>query len=137
MIEQALVTLVQGDAGVSGIAATGGYSIMIPKGTVLPTWSYTVISDKGGYTLAGADGLETVHVQIDCYGNTAAERILLAEAIDAVLDGYSGTIYDPSSPMSALAVIRGVFRLDKHDFFDFDSRTFRRLLEYELWFNQN
>lgn len=137
MIEQALVTLVQGDTDVSAIASTGGFFAQLPKGQALPSWTYTNVAGPIDYTLTGSCRLGYRRIQIDCYGNTAADAISLAAAIDAVLNGYSGTVSTTSSPITTLAVIKACFRVSLHDFFDPDSRTYRRMLEYELWFSQN
>jgi hypothetical protein len=130
MIEQGLVELVQGTAAVSAIALDGGFQSSAPKGTALPTWTYTIVSDVADYTLDGSQGLTMRRVQIDCYGASSAARILLAQAIDTVLSGYAGVLTDPDSTR-----VYGCFRSSMIDFFDPDSRTFRRMIEYEIWFN--
>lgn len=137
MIEQALVTLVQADSDVSTMAPVAGFFDQLPKGQSLPSWTYCNVADKIEYTLTGSSGLGYRRIQIDCYGNNAADAILLAAAIDEVLSGFSGTVLSTGSPSTTLAVIQGCFRISLHDFFDADSRTYRRMLEYELWFSQN
>ena len=69
-------------------------------------------------------------VQIDCYAATRGEAVLLAAAIDAVLNGYAGTLADPDQ-----TVVQGIFRINKRDFFDDARRTYRRMPEYEVWSN--
>jgi hypothetical protein len=71
-------------------------------------------------------------LQIDCYGSTAAQAITLAKAIDAVLNGYRGTLPDADA-----TVVQGCFRLNLIDPDPWDaSQECRRILEYELWFYQ-
>lgn len=130
MIESGIVILVQANADVTAISPIGGFLGELPKGQALPSWSYTFVSDVPLYTLTGKDPLTMRRLQIDCYGNAAAEAITLAYAIDKVLSGYKGTLPDPDS-----TVVQGCFRSNLIDFVDGDSRTFRRLLEYSVWFN--
>ncbi len=133
MIEQGLVALVQGDPIVRGIAPVGGFMVQLPKDQSLPSWSHTAITDKPSYVFAGEVSLRSRRVQIDCYGYIAADCILLGNAIDAVLSGFSGILSDPES-----TVVQGCFRINQIDFpLDTVSRTFRRMLEYELWFEKN
>ena len=52
--------------------------------------------------------------------------------IDAVLNGYAGTLADPDH-----TVVQGILRTNRRDFFDDERRTYRRMLEYEVWSNSN
>ena len=87
MIEQGFVQLVQGTSAVNTIAATGGFLAELPKDQTLPSWSYTTVADSADYVLAGPVDLGSWNVQIDCYANTREQAVLLAAAIDAVLNG--------------------------------------------------
>jgi hypothetical protein len=130
MLEAGFVTLVMASGRVTAIAATGGYLLELPKDQILPSWTYRVVSDHGDYGLRGEHGFVTRRFQIDCYGAKAADAILLAKAIDAVLSGWKGTLPDPDA-----TVVHGCFRSDLSDFFDDPSRTPRRMLEYEIQFD--
>src|SRR6185437_13626272 len=107
MLEEGLVTLVQGNAGVSAIAAAGGFFAELPKGQPLPSWTYLVVSDNADYTLDGPMSLGSRRMQIDCYGDAAAQAIRLAKAIDNLLSGYRGTLADPDS-----TIVQGCFRIN-------------------------
>jgi hypothetical protein len=130
MIEQGFVKLVQGASAVNAIAATGGFLAELPKDQALPSWSYTTVADSADYVLGGPVDLGSWNVQIDCYAATREQAVLLAAAIDAVLNGYAGTLADPDQ-----TVVQGIFRINKRDFFDDARRTYRRMLEYEVWSN--
>jgi len=130
MIEQGFVLLVQSNSAVRAIAATGGFLAELPKDHVLPSWSYTTVADSADYVLAGPVDLGSWNVQVDCYANTREQVVLLAAAIDSVLNGYAGTLADPDH-----TVVQGVFRINKRDFFDDARRTYRRMLEYQVWSN--
>ena len=133
MIEQGIVALVQGDPVVSGIAPIGGFAVQLPKDQVLPSWTHIAVTEKPNYTFKGPVTLRPRRLQIDCYGYVFADCILLGNAIDAVLSGFSGTLSDPDSTF-----VQGCFRTNQIDFpLDATSRTFRRMLEYELWFEKN
>jgi hypothetical protein len=129
MIEQGLVALVQGDARVFSVCSAGGFFAELPKGQALPSWTYTFVSDVPLYSLDGPNPLAMRRLQIDSFGTVAADSIRLAAAIDGVLSGYAGPLSDPDH-----TVVQGCFRSNLIDFFDNASRTYRRMLEYELWF---
>jgi len=128
MLEAGIVSLVMADAGVLAITTTDGFLVTLPKDETLPSWTHLTVSDAGPYTLGGAHGFVTRRLQIDCFGSQRADAISLAKAIDAVLSGYRGTLSDDDS-----TVVYGCFRSDRMDFpFDDASRTYRRMLEYEI-----
>jgi uncharacterized protein DUF3168 len=129
MIELGLVQLVQGNPAVAALAtAGGGFFAQLPKDQTLPSWSYAVVSDSDDYVLTGPMELGSRRFQLDCYGANAADAISLAKAIDAVLNGYRGQLTDPDATF-----VQGCFHLNTVDFFDTNSRTFRRMLEYFVW----
>lgn len=133
MIEQGMVLLVQGNAGVAAVAsAGGGFLGSLPKDFPLPSWSYIVASDPVDYELGGSVNVSNTRIQIDCYGASAVDALALAAAIDAVLQGYHGTMTDPDS-----TVVQGCFRSNKIDFFDDEARNYRRMLEYQFRANIN
>ena len=131
MLESGIVKLVMADAGVTAIASSGGFLLELPKDEALPSWSYRVISDRSEYCLGGEHGFVTRRLQIDCFANAKADVLRLGRAINKVLSGYRGTLSDPDA-----TVVFGCFRSDIQDFFDDPGRTPRRMLEYEIQFNE-
>ncbi len=130
MIELGVVLLVQGNAAVKAVAPNGGFFAQLPKDYTLPTWTYLTVSDVADYVLVGPMSFGQRRIQIDCYGANAPDVIRLANAIDALLSGYRGTLTDPDATF-----VHGCFHSNMIDFFDVDSRTFRRMLEYQIWFS--
>src|SRR5258708_32764523 len=126
MIEQGFVGLVQGTSTVKAIATAGGFLAELPKDQGLPSWSYTTVADSADYVLAGPVDLGSWNVQIDCYGATREQAVLLAAAIDAVLNGYAGTLADPDQ-----TVVQGIFRINKRDCFADARPTAPRMFEYQ------
>lgn len=129
MIEQGIVALVTASVDVTAIAPVGGFLAQLPENQPLPSWSFSFVTELANYTLQGRDALTMRRLQIDCYGNTPTEAITLATAINRVLDGYRGALADPDATK-----VQGVFRSNLIDFFDDGARSFRRLLEYTVWF---
>jgi hypothetical protein len=130
MIEDGIAQLVQADTTVNGICPVGGFYASLPKGTPLPSWSYIVVSEVTDYTLEHRVALTPRRLQIDTYASGGADALHLARAIDNVLSGYKGVLPDTESTN-----VQGCFRSNELDFFDDASRTYRRLLEYELWYD--
>jgi hypothetical protein len=133
MIDEGLVALVQANAGVLAIAPSGGFlSELQPKDHALPSWTQKTISNPQHNTLTSFTGLTMRRWQVDCYANAGADAIGLARAIDTVLNGFRGVLADPDA-----TYVDHCFRSDLIDFFDPAGRTYRRMLEYEIWFVQN
>ena len=130
MIELGIVRLVNSSPAVSAIIANGGFFVELPKDPTLPAWTYKVITDEPDYTLAGFGGCSYRRIQIDCQCNTGADCINLASAIDEVLSGFRGALPDPDS-----TVMQGCFRDRIYDDFNDKSRSYRRMLEYKIWFS--
>lgn len=123
----------QGTAAVAAIAASGGFLGTLPKDLALPSWTYLFVGGSAEYTLLGARGPRRRRLQVDCYGNTAAESIALEHAIDAVLSGFSGTLTD----LDSIKVDSILMSAEPVDFgLDPDSRSYRRMIEYEVTFFQ-
>src|SRR5450631_2960053 len=128
MLEAGIVSLVMANADVLAITRTGGFLVALPKDETLPSWTHQTLSDSGPYTLGGAHGFVTRRLEINCFGSQRADAVSLAKAIDNVLSGYRGTLPDADA-----TVIFGCFRSDRMDApFDEASRTYRRMLEYEI-----
>lgn len=111
----------------------GGFLDVLPKNQALPSWSYSVVSFVPQLGLLTTTGLAFLRLQIDVYGFEAqqgADVLTIAQQIDVTLNGFRGTLADPDS-----TYIDSCFTSDKKDFpFDPDARTYRRMLEYEIWF---
>jgi hypothetical protein len=129
MFEEGLVSLLQADPAVGAMAPYGGFMSILPKGIALPAWCYTVVTEKPEYTLRGKAGLIKTAIQIDCFGDSGADALALAYAIDNVLSGYRGTLPDPDA-----TGIDSCFETNRiTEPLDPASRTFRVILEYEIW----
>jgi hypothetical protein len=131
MIELGLVKLANASAAVTAICPAGGFFASLPKDALRPNWTYTIVSRTTEYVLAGRQQLTMIRLQVDAFGSLAPDCITLAYALDAVFNGFSGTLTDPDA-----TVVQGMFLSDQLDFFDDTARSFRRMLEYEVHFVQ-
>lgn len=132
MIEQGILKMVQTAPAVAALAS-GGWLAELPKDVRLPAWRLTFFGGEQGRTLLGERGVTRRRMQIDCYCGepSAAVAVAVAAAIDGVLDEYHGTLPDDE----ATGVQRCWRPEEPMDFpLDEGSRTYRRMLEYEIWF---
>ena len=132
MIEEGLVTLVNGDGAVKAmLPAPVGFLGGLPKGTALPSWTYTWASDDntpGRGLQMPSGGLTFAQVQIDCYGNTRADVVNLGRKISKALAGFRGALADAEQ-----TVVDSIFDSNQHDpEEDAASRTWRRVLEFQV-----
>jgi hypothetical protein len=132
VIEQGIQMLVQADATVLSICSVGGFFGSLPKDQPRPSWAYKIVSSTPlSRTLGQQRQVLQERWQIDCFGDTPASALLLAKAVDAVLNNYSGTLPDPDA-----TAVQAIFFVDLTDFFDDTARSYRRCLEYQLTFTR-
>jgi len=135
VIEQGLVMLVQGNLNVQAIAETGGFLADLPKDFTLPSWTYLRIGTNSEDTCNSPGTLTQTRLQIDCYSaeGQGADVIRLGQAIDDVLNGFRGVLPDDDA-----TYVDSCFQSDlvDHPFDDASRASYRRMLEYEIWFVQ-
>lgn len=137
MVEQGLVKLVQQGLTSLSPSVPGGFKVQLPKDLIGPStpkaWTYHSVLSDPTYALNGQDGLTSWTVRIDCHGNSPADAIDLARAIDNVLrGGWSGTLPDTDN-----TVVQGIFRQGFFvDGFSDVNRTYVRTLEYLVNYQQ-
>jgi hypothetical protein len=129
MLEQGISMLV--NATISSPPFIGGFDVQLPKGAALPNWTYRNISDVPNTGLLFAKGLARRRLQIDVYGYAAADAFTMASTIDGILHGFAGILPDPGATF-----VSSCFRSDIEDYYDEASRTWRRMLEYEISFGE-
>ena len=133
MLEEGIVQLV--NIGLGAPSPIGGYLDVLPKNPTYPSWTYSVSSFVAQNGLLTPKGLAFLRLQVDVYGAEAvqgADVLTIAQQIDVILNGYKGTLSDPDS-----TYVDSCFTSDKKDFpFDPDARTYRRMLEYTIWYRR-
>ena len=139
MIETGLVQLIQGTPAVNSIAPVGGFMAQLPKDLITaggpPSWTYAFGGGNTEHTLLGLLGPRQCHLLIECYGapdQGGADAVSLSEAINGVLDGFSGPLPDPSPPTSG--ILSCLLEEEPKDYFDDAGRTYRRMFEYLICF---
>lgn len=89
-MEEALIALLIGNAGVQSKVGSRMWPGMAPQKTGRPFGVLQVISSVPDYAMAGASGYVPSRVQIDLYAETYSAAKAAARAVKAVLSGYSG-----------------------------------------------
>jgi hypothetical protein len=86
-------------SSVTAICADRGYPGHLPKDTLFPAFTYSIISDVPSHHLGGVSGLREARVQFDSYddgcdGHVGTRRVCnqLDEAILAALDMQQATL---------------------------------------------
>lgn len=126
MIEQGLVMLIQAGIATAWPTVPGGFAGTLPENQAPPAYTYRVISDRANLTLLSFSGFGQARFEFNCFGVKASDALLLANAVDKVLNGYTGTLSDPDSTM-----VDSIFRQDREgpDYSD-SARNFYVMLEY-------
>jgi len=76
----------------SGSVDRPGYPVVFPDKVTFPAWRYQRITGAPGVTHDGDSGVESVRIQVSCYGLTYAEVKAMAAQVKTALSGYSGAM---------------------------------------------
>jgi hypothetical protein len=102
----------------------------------LPSWAWRFVGGLPlGIHLLGTRGLKWTRFEVHCMGQNSDQAVFLANAIDNVLDGFSGYLPDANGSFPGTLVDLIVPLNSPLDFFDPPPRSMRRVLEYKVTFN--
>ena len=120
--ERILSATLKSSIDLQSIVSDRIYCLYMPQNVQMPCVSYQRISGRPANTLLGASGLEVIKMQIDCWARSLTDAKNMAKAIIAVMPA--------SGPWGA--------HLDQdQDIFDSETRYFRIILEYTIWYCEN
>lgn len=129
MIEDGLYSLLSSNADVAALCGTRIYPLILPADPVLPCITYQRISTVPQYTMDGPTGFITARVQIDLWADSYSSAKALASAVQAVLDGFTGTL---SNGVLVLDI-----RIDGAlDAYEKDARLYREQTDFIVQFAQ-
>ncbi|CAK0778999.1 conserved hypothetical protein [Gammaproteobacteria bacterium] len=92
MIEEAIYSLLTGDAGIAAVVSTRVYPVTLPQNAVLPAIAFTRISTSRALTHDGSTQIAESSFQISCFHTNVKSAKTLAGLVRAKLHGYKGTV---------------------------------------------
>lgn len=92
-IEQALYSLLSNDGGVSALVSTRIYPNILEQGTVMPAMTYEQTDGTRDEVMTAPTGFVDSSFQITYWSGLYSEVRAVAAAVEALLDGYSGTVF--------------------------------------------
>lgn len=139
MIEGGLVSLINANSSVQSAlnGVPGGWPFNeLQMNSALPSWAWRFV---GGLPLAihflGTKGLKWTRFEVHSMGFDGDSTVLLSNAIDNVVNGFSGYLPD-SNPSFPGTLVDLIIPLNSPmDFFDPPPRSMRRVTEYKVTFN--
>lgn len=128
-IEEALAEHLLSISAVTTIFGSKIYPGTIPQGTVLPCLNYTAAGGGRVVALEGVTGLERRQYRFNIWTDKSDIDTLVngAEAVQTALNGFRGTM----GTTYAVNVQR-IMLNDIRDFFEPDSETHQRVLEFDI-----
>jgi len=130
MIEAAIYSLLSHDAGIAAAIAGGIWPILMPEVVDYPALSYFVVDSPPIQTLVEPCGLAHPRIQINAWSNDYASAKKACEAVRKALDGFSGTVATPDGPV----FICGIRWEDERDSYEHETRTFRTMRDFIVWY---
>lgn len=133
-IRPALRAVLLGDVDVSSVVGTRIYPAQIPQGVTDPSIVYSIITEDTDYHMNGPSGLKTDRIQIDCWAQESDQAVSLANDVEDVLSGFSGTVsFGSSSPQDSI-VIHAVFHDIGDDIYDSVAKLYSKQRDYFFWY---
>jgi hypothetical protein len=137
MIGEAIHALLSGDAGVSAIAGSRIYPLMIPQhvygdATKQPCIVYQRVGVARQPLFCGTDRTVNAAVQIDTYARSYERTLTLATAVRDALMDYSGAVSIATSPVSSIA-IKKILLDSEFDLLDIEPGLYRVSMTYSVW----
>jgi hypothetical protein len=128
-MEEELIGLLLGDAGVSGIVATRVWPGSMPQGSRRPAVVVNTIGATPEYVDEGEAGLVEARVQIDSWDNTYSGAKLLSRAVKAALSAYQ----TDGSPMLFQTIMVDTERDDRHSGSNQNEYLYRTSVDFIVW----
>lgn len=125
MLEEGIYGLLTGTDAVEAIVGTRITPVLLPPDQCLPAVTYQLIFERHLYALDGEVNLYEKRLQFDVWANTWRKARTAAEAVEAVLNGYSGVL--PGGIR-----VYGVQVISKSDGYESSARIFRVMTEYAV-----
>jgi hypothetical protein len=127
MIEQAFYEHVSADAGISALISNRIYPFNIPHGVDADAVTYNLAGSDRTRTMGGESTYIRAIFDVDCWSNTYAGAIAIADAIEAALVDYRGQLGSTSPPVDADHI-----RLERRgpDQFEPDTELHRVVLQF-------
>jgi Protein of unknown function (DUF3168) len=91
-MEEALVAFLLSVPGVAALVGSRIHWVRLPQGLDTPHVRLTVISGGLTYNYSGADSVQGMRVQMDCFGDTYASAKSVGRAVEAALSGFRGVM---------------------------------------------
>ena len=125
IIEQALITYLLADAGLSLLIGDRLHDDVLPQSPTLPAVVWQRISTPRFHSHSGPSGLAFPRFQFACWSTTRLEAIRTANALRACMDGFSGIISGVD--------VGAVFAEDEIDSYDPETGLRRVLLDLKIY----
>lgn len=127
MIHKALYAHLSASAGISALVGTRIYPGMLPQSPTKPALVYTLVAQAPDYTLDSRESYNPL-IQIDCFADTNVAAQGVADAVDAVLSGFTGTFGGGGNTVTVIECLR----VGRQDIYEDETFEFRVVLEYRF-----
>lgn len=133
-IRPALRAILLGDVDVSNVVGVRVYPALLPQGVTNPSIVYNIVTEHTDYHMNGPSGLKTDRIQIDCWSQQPDQAVALANDVEDVLSGFSGTVSFGSISPQESVVIHAVFQDTANDIYDPTSKMYSKQRDYFFWY---
>lgn len=128
MIEQGLFSLLSSTSSITALVGNRISPVLLPTGSAYPALTYQIVGSSSEPTFS-TSGFQRLRVEINCWSDRYLDAVTLRDTVTAALDGFQGVLSDGT-------YLQNVQSLQTIDFFESDSRSYRAMAEFYLFFNR-
>lgn len=127
MLEVGIQQLITADPDFQAIAVDRLYPVILPEDSPLPAATFQRISTTALYTLDARIQVTEIRIQFDSWAQSYGLAKELMDAINSVIDNYSGSLPDGTQ-------VFGVQLANSNDQYEGPARLFRSSADYKVQF---
>lgn len=132
-IERTLIEHLHADTSLSQLIGTKIYAGIIPQGTVLPACSFIATGGGPTHSLSGISHYQKRNYRFSVWAGKQDMQSLIniSDIVENRLDGYRGNMGTKYPTTIQYIMLKNIY-----DFFEPDSETQQRVLEFEIAFTE-
>jgi hypothetical protein len=131
IIETAIQKELSGTAAVSALVSNRIYFVKAPQDVIKPYIVFFKVSAPREHTHDGAAGLVEARFQFDVFATTYIAAKAIAGQIQAILQGYSGTMGGAGG-----VYVNGCFYDDEQDLWEEDTNLYHIAMDFLMWVSE-
>jgi len=128
LIDEALITHLLAQTAITALVGRKIYPVIAPQNVVAPYIVVFKVDGPRDHSHDGASHLANPRFQLSVFSTTYSEAKAIAAALQAALEGYTGTMGGAGG-----VAVNGVFYENETDLYEPDTKLYHIAVDYKMW----